>query len=413
MADNTKLWSDDEWRAAMSSKEINDLPDSDFAYIEPGGEKDADGKTVPRSLRHYPIHDEPHVRNALARAAAEIAHGDTDAADIARKAMPAIKAAAKKFGIDVGEEKSATVPAKAIRSEYRNVPEQRVSPRSQFEFREVPNGTGGTNLKFTGFASVTGDEATYEMEDWLGPWTESISVGAFKKTLDEGADVVFLLNHMGMTLARTKPGTLKLSEVTEGAKSPIYGVTGLHSEALLDPQNMYVQAMRSAVERGDLDEMSFAFRVMRQEWNADWDRRYINEVSLDKGDVSLVNYGANDHTGGTVSLRQRFTPRGQRVTLAALSEALQEFRSGKTISAATADTLTQALGHLDAADESHTNVRGLINGLLDAPAALPNPDDDDGDEDLANHGLFIERSVVTGRMRLEALRHPTWGRDVA
>ena len=58
MPDNTQLWSDEEWRAAMSVKDINDLPDSDFAYIEPGGEKDDDGKTVPRSLRHYPIHDE-------------------------------------------------------------------------------------------------------------------------------------------------------------------------------------------------------------------------------------------------------------------------------------------------------------------------------------------------------------------
>ena len=166
MPDNTQLWSDEEWRAAMSVKDINDLPDSDFAYIEPGGEKDDDGKTVPRSLRHYPIHDEAHVRNALARAAAEIAHGDEEAADIARKAMPAIKAAAKKFGIDTGEEKSATVPATAIRADYRGTREERVSTRSGFQLREVPNGTGGTNLRFTGFACVT--EATYEMEDWLG-----------------------------------------------------------------------------------------------------------------------------------------------------------------------------------------------------------------------------------------------------
>ncbi len=52
---------------------INDLPDSSFAYIEPGGEKDEEGKTVPRSKRHFPIKDKDsncdpaHVRNALAR----------------------------------------------------------------------------------------------------------------------------------------------------------------------------------------------------------------------------------------------------------------------------------------------------------------------------------------------------------
>lgn len=58
-----------EWSTAF----VNDLPDSSFLYIEPGGEKDDEGKTVPRSLRHFPYKDAdgtvdlPHLRNALAR----------------------------------------------------------------------------------------------------------------------------------------------------------------------------------------------------------------------------------------------------------------------------------------------------------------------------------------------------------
>lgn len=58
-----------EWSAAY----INDLPDSSFAYIESGGEKDDEGKTTPRALRHFPHHDAqgnldlPHLRNALSR----------------------------------------------------------------------------------------------------------------------------------------------------------------------------------------------------------------------------------------------------------------------------------------------------------------------------------------------------------
>jgi hypothetical protein len=81
-----------ETAAALSSAAINDLPDSDFAYIEPGGTKDSGGRTTPRSLRHFPIHDAAHVRNALARA---------PQSPFGTKAMPAIRAAAKKFGIDV------------------------------------------------------------------------------------------------------------------------------------------------------------------------------------------------------------------------------------------------------------------------------------------------------------------------
>lgn len=454
MADNTALWTDDEWRAAMSTKDINDLPDADFAYIEPGGEKDADNKTAPRSLRHYPLNDEAHVRNALARAAAEIAHGDEDSADIARKAMPAIKAAAKKMGIDVGEEdetKSLKTPAQArreersIRAEYgtdRNVPDRRVAPRSQFELREVPNGTGGTNLKFTGFASVTcadhdDDSSAYEMEDWLGPWTESILAGAFKNTIEQSCDTAFLINHQGMTLARTKSGTMKLSEVTEPNASPIYGVTGLYTEAQLDPQNPLVQQVRSAVERGDLDEMSFAFRIMRQEWNEDWDRRWIGEVSLDKGDSSLVNYGANPHTGGTVDLRQKIGALGTRggnvdpLRLVAMVKRSRlfavefEIREGKVLSGANAAKLKEALDALHSTDDA--DIPGIVKQLqaiddaLDAGQAaisavlsVADPDGDPEDleptlepPDKQENSIYIP-SYVRGRelAQLEALRHP-------
>ncbi|HKC98924.1 MAG TPA: HK97 family phage prohead protease [Methylomirabilota bacterium] len=58
-----------EWDASY----VNNLPDSAFAVVLPGGKKDSEGKTVPRSLRKLPHHDSnggvdlPHLRNALAR----------------------------------------------------------------------------------------------------------------------------------------------------------------------------------------------------------------------------------------------------------------------------------------------------------------------------------------------------------
>jgi cell division protein FtsB len=59
-------------KAVWSAAEVNDLPDSCFAYIAPGGKKE-NGKTVPRSLRKLPYRDASgkvdlaHTRNALAR----------------------------------------------------------------------------------------------------------------------------------------------------------------------------------------------------------------------------------------------------------------------------------------------------------------------------------------------------------
>ena len=164
--------------------------------------------------------------------------------------------------------------------------EHRHMPFHGVELRAAPNGSGGDRLTFTGYACVT--EQGYEMQDWLGPFTEVVRQGAFTKTLAENADVPFLVNHGGLTLARTKSGTLRLAEDD----------TGLHTEADLDPASPHVQALRSAMERGDVDEMSFGFWVTRQQWSPDYDQRDILEVNLNKGDVSVVNYGANPHTAG-------------------------------------------------------------------------------------------------------------------
>jgi hypothetical protein len=77
-------------KAKMSSASQNDLPDSAFAYIEPGGKKDSDGKTTPRSLRHFPVHDKAHADNAAAR----IAQG----AEFGEQAKAKVTAAQKRFG---------------------------------------------------------------------------------------------------------------------------------------------------------------------------------------------------------------------------------------------------------------------------------------------------------------------------
>ncbi len=95
---NASAGDEGEVSQEFSSASINDLPDEVFGYIEPGGTKDASGKTVPRSLRHFPLQDADHVRNALARA---------NQSPFGAKAMPKILAAAKKFGVTVSNPQAA------------------------------------------------------------------------------------------------------------------------------------------------------------------------------------------------------------------------------------------------------------------------------------------------------------------
>lgn len=60
-------------KAVWSTAVVNNLPDSAFLHILPGGKKDSEGKTVPRDLRMFPYRgpngeiDLPHLRNAIAR----------------------------------------------------------------------------------------------------------------------------------------------------------------------------------------------------------------------------------------------------------------------------------------------------------------------------------------------------------
>jgi HK97 family phage prohead protease len=174
-------------RAEMATASINDLPDSDFAYIEPGGTKDGSGRTTPRSLRHFPVQDADHVRNALSRAP-QSPFGD--------KAMPRIKAAAKKFGVDVADQ-----PATASRGEF-----MRMYPLEDIHILRSEQGGDGRVVE--AYAAVFGQQA--EIQDFQGHYLETIHPSAFDRAIDHASRarggfpgaVKVLYNH-GMTIQGT------------------------------------------------------------------------------------------------------------------------------------------------------------------------------------------------------------------
>lgn len=74
--------------AELSSRARDHLKDDQFAYIDSKGG------------RHLPTLDEDHVRNAIAR----FSQTDFESAGDKKKAAQAILKAAKKYGIEVGED---------------------------------------------------------------------------------------------------------------------------------------------------------------------------------------------------------------------------------------------------------------------------------------------------------------------
>ena len=150
------------------------------------------------------------------------------------------------------------------------------------EMRE--NNDGEFTYSFSGYASVF--DKPYGVRDSKGTYTETIKPGAFKKTLQEQDDVRFLINHDGIPLARSSSGTLKLEE----------DEYGLFVQADLDPSNPKVAEVASAMKRGDLNEMSFAFAAIRGDFSGE--KRDVQEVRL--FDVSVVTYPANSYAGATL-----------------------------------------------------------------------------------------------------------------
>ncbi len=140
----------------------------------------------------------------------------------------------------------------------------------------------------TAYASVT--ERGYDMWDTFGPYTEVVGREAFDATLSRSPMVEFTVNHGaggGLPMAHTRNGSLVLSANDEG----------LLYEATVDPTRGDVRDMLKAIERGDLAESSFKFRIDSGKWSPDYSEYRIEQVDLDRGDVSAVNFGANPHTG--------------------------------------------------------------------------------------------------------------------
>jgi HK97 family phage prohead protease len=156
------------------------------------------------------------------------------------------------------------------RSKMKKI-ERRTFTVRDVEARQAEDGT----MTLRGYAAVF-NEASVPL-----PFIETIAPGAFRKTLSETPDVRLLINHEGLPLARTKNGTLTLTEDDRG----------LYMDAIIadtsEGRDLY-----KLVERGDVDQMSFAFRVIRQKYNEDRSQRTLTEVSLADGDVSVVTYPA-------------------------------------------------------------------------------------------------------------------------
>ena len=277
-------------RAAMSAASINDLPDSAFAFIQSGGKKDASGKTVPRSLRHFPIHDAAHVRNALARA---------PQSPFGKQAMPKIMAAARRFNIKVGGMQMNSRPhlGTCVRA---------------FDFEMAPGGDGRT---LEGHAAVFNTPT--RIRDMHGDFDEVILPGAFRSSLERRTPVMQFEHGRD-----PRVGAVPIAAISDVHEDD----HGLYVRARLF-DNPVIEPVRQAIEGGAIKGMSFRFQV--PDGGDKWTTRSIGvdlrEIAdTDTSELGPVVFPAYDTTSVSVrSLLAQLDPDEHRTLIRELAAELR------------------------------------------------------------------------------------------
>ena len=132
--------------------------------------------------------------------------------------------------------------------------------------------------RLVGYAAVFDSPA-----EIMPGFIEEVAPGAFSRAISEGQDVRALINHdASLLLGRTSSGTLRLSEDDRGLRVEID-----------PPDTQAARDLAVMIERGDLNQMSFGFRVVDEEIEMDENRNLHRRLTdVDLADVSPVTFPA-------------------------------------------------------------------------------------------------------------------------
>ena len=159
--------------------------------------------------------------------------------------------------------------------------EDRIERRS-YQVSELRLVEGDDSRVIDGHAAVFNT-----LSEDLGGFREKIDPGAFAQTIRDD-DVRALWNHQaGVVLGRSKNDTLSLSEDKIGLAFTLdVARTQAGDDALV------------SIKRGDVDQMSFGFRVQEEQWDEDHDKDETTRTLkvLQLLDISPVTFPAYPET---------------------------------------------------------------------------------------------------------------------
>lgn len=146
------------------------------------------------------------------------------------------------------------------------------------------------NYKVEGYASTFEPYPLMEIDGET--YSERIDRHAFDEA--DMSDVVFLRDHQGRVLARTKNGSIELDIDEHGLHQVTnLGLTGASKEMYED------------IETGNYQQMSFSFVVAEDHFDKDTKTRVIDRIKK-VYDISAVSFPANPGTEIGISYRDYF-----------------------------------------------------------------------------------------------------------
>ena len=177
--------------------------------------------------------------------------------------------------------------------------------------KDVRVDTAGATPIIRGYAALFNT-----LSEDLGGFREQLQAGAFSDALSQ-SDVRALINHdPNLVLGRNRSGTLVLRE----------DATGLYAE-ITPPDTASSHDLIELMKRGDVNQMSFAFNVAREDqiWTREGTGPWLRTIKRVSNlyDVSIVTYPAYPQTTAAVRALEAMQTEGSAALAAAQAELVR------------------------------------------------------------------------------------------
>lgn len=232
--------------------------------------------------------------------------------------------------------------------------------RRAFSFTEVRIEGDEDKPKITGFAAVF-DQLSVP----LWGFREKVAKGAFARTIKK-EDIKALWNHEpSFILGRNKNKTLVLEEVDKGL-----------DVGILPPDTQWGRDATELIRRGDVDQMSFSFEVVKDMWESQDTKnpiRTLLEVKL--FDVSPVTFPAYPQT--TVKARSMLP--GTGLNLEAISGLFVRVERGLSLTQTDIDLINSSIE--------------ILRSYIPADAEPVSPPADEGEQAIPERLARLRRQL--------------------